>query len=188
MPETLILRCDNCGAPLPIPDGVDFVTCTYCGSALIVHRDNGVAYTEVLKKLDKRTVHLANEIELVRLHQMLDDIDRSWDKELESYKIYDGKGPGQLPSEGNAVMRSLSFFLFGGWMLLVAMIGFGGFSLFLALVGLGLIGGGIYFLFRNFHKVEAYQKAISLYHARRDKVRLQIADIEAKLNAENPDE
>ncbi|MBL9086825.1 MAG: hypothetical protein JNM10_06750 [Planctomycetia bacterium] len=44
--ETLALRCTSCGASLSVPSGPAHVTCTFCGTALLVVRSGGVAYLE----------------------------------------------------------------------------------------------------------------------------------------------
>lgn len=44
--ETLALRCTSCGAALAIPNGPEHVTCTFCGTALMVVRSGGVAFLE----------------------------------------------------------------------------------------------------------------------------------------------
>lgn len=44
--ETLALRCTSCGAALAIPNGPAHVTCTFCGTALMVVKQGGVAFLE----------------------------------------------------------------------------------------------------------------------------------------------
>lgn len=44
--ETLALRCTSCGASLAIPNGPEHVTCTFCGTALMVVKQGGVAFLE----------------------------------------------------------------------------------------------------------------------------------------------
>lgn len=44
--ETLALRCTSCGASLAIPTGPAHVTCTFCGTALMVVKQGGVAFLE----------------------------------------------------------------------------------------------------------------------------------------------
>ncbi len=44
--ETLTLRCASCGASLSIPRGPEHVTCTFCGTALLVRETGGVTFLE----------------------------------------------------------------------------------------------------------------------------------------------
>ncbi|MFO0933834.1 MAG: hypothetical protein U1E39_14185 [Planctomycetota bacterium] len=44
--ETLALRCTSCGASLAIPNGPERVTCTFCGTALMVVKQGGVAFLQ----------------------------------------------------------------------------------------------------------------------------------------------
>jgi hypothetical protein len=70
------LSCGKCGAPLSVPERTQFLTCTFCGSRLEVHREGGAAYTAVLEKL-------ADDLETVRLQNELERVDREYETALQ---------------------------------------------------------------------------------------------------------
>jgi Flp pilus assembly protein TadB len=85
--ELLSLACGHCGAPLEVPDGTRFVTCGYCSSKLEVHRSGGAIYTEVLEALQKRTEEIADDVEILKLQNELERIDREWQENRAGYMI-----------------------------------------------------------------------------------------------------
>ena len=182
MLKTFVLHCDNCGAPLTISPGVDQITCPYCGSVLSIHRNDGVATTETLAALNRRAEQLADTIEVLRLNQTLMDLDRAWDREVESYKFRNRDGSGSLLGPEEAVLRSEPVLAPGLWMLFIALgLPFDGGLLFMGPISLLALAGGAFVVYRNLTKVWAYQQAVARYHAQRDKLRLQIAAIEDRL-------
>lgn len=62
--ELETLSCNNCGAPLQVPENANFVSCAQCGSQLAVKRNESARYTEVLQRLDTRTTEMARELKL----------------------------------------------------------------------------------------------------------------------------
>jgi uncharacterized Zn finger protein (UPF0148 family) len=63
--EILSMSCNKCGAPLQVPTGTNFVTCTYCKSALAIHRTGNAAYTEVLAGIDRKTDQILEHVEAI---------------------------------------------------------------------------------------------------------------------------
>ena len=59
---TLALNCNNCGAPLSVPDGVRFLTCSFCQSQLEVVQEGNAAFTKVLEQLQERTEQVATDV------------------------------------------------------------------------------------------------------------------------------
>lgn len=63
--ELLSMSCNKCGAPLEVPAGTSFVTCTYCKSSLAIHRTGNAAYTEVLAQIDHKTDQILEHVEAI---------------------------------------------------------------------------------------------------------------------------
>lgn len=72
------LSCNNCGAPLDVPESSNYITCSHCGSRLIVRRTDSAAYTEVLNRIDERTERMSGDLAVIRLHNELERLDREW--------------------------------------------------------------------------------------------------------------
>jgi DNA-directed RNA polymerase subunit RPC12/RpoP len=98
------LTCINCGAPLEVPSEATFVTCSHCGSRLIVRSNNSVAYTEALDKLDKRTEHMAQDIDYIRAQNELQLLEREWELNRERFLIRSRDGTLSEPTSTSAVM------------------------------------------------------------------------------------
>ena len=59
--ELETLSCNNCGAPLEVPPGANFVTCAHCGSRLAIKRTDNASYTEVLDQIGQRTERMSED-------------------------------------------------------------------------------------------------------------------------------
>lgn len=101
--ELETLSCNNCGAPVEVPRGVDYVTCAHCRSRLEVKRTETSAYTEVLDRLDERTARMAEDLEAIRSDTEVEQIDREWQMEREKYLEHDEHGSSSVPSTGGVV-------------------------------------------------------------------------------------
>ena len=60
--QTESLNCNNCGAPIEVPGGANFVTCVHCNTQLAIKRTESVAYTETLQRIDRHTEQLADQV------------------------------------------------------------------------------------------------------------------------------
>lgn len=81
------IACNNCGAPLEVPPGANFVSCNHCGSNLAVRRSTSVSYTENVDQIDQRTESMARQLAELRYHQELENLDRQWERERERYLV-----------------------------------------------------------------------------------------------------
>ncbi|HZZ72676.1 MAG TPA: hypothetical protein VFE24_10500 [Pirellulales bacterium] len=84
--------CNQCGAPLRIPLAVRFVCCAHCGSQLLVHREEGLLYTEKIDQLDQRTEQMATQLARLRYESALAQLDREWEEERKQYVAVDKSG------------------------------------------------------------------------------------------------
>ena len=47
------MACASCGAPLSIPNDVEYLYCAYCGASLVVERGEGYAIMKVAEEVSK---------------------------------------------------------------------------------------------------------------------------------------
>jgi LSD1 subclass zinc finger protein len=104
--ELVSLVCGHCGAPLEVPEGTRYVTCGYCSSKLEVHRSGGAIYTEVLEALQRRTEEIADDVEILKLQNELERIDREWQIEREKRLVH-GKHGTREPSVAGSVLLGI---------------------------------------------------------------------------------
>ena len=95
--KLLALTCSNCGAPVSIPSGVEFFTCSHCHSKLSLQKSGGAYITAVLQEIDGRTDRLENEVRLLRLRDELHEHERRWERERPRHMIRDGQGRMIVP-------------------------------------------------------------------------------------------
>lgn len=82
--ELIPIACHHCGAPLDVPPQAEIVTCQHCTTRLAVHRNESVAWTEMLEELDERTEYLESSVDWLCLQRELDELDRSWQLQQQS--------------------------------------------------------------------------------------------------------
>jgi hypothetical protein len=172
--ELAAIACNNCGAPLHIPDGVNFVTCNHCGSQLAVKRNESVVYTERLEKLEGRTNSMVDEIRQLRIQQELNQADDDWESEKQNYMIRSKNGSGTLPDEPGAIMGPVTSGI-GLIVLAIAALTIRDGSSLVCLPMLFLLGITGWVCFDYFTKLNNYRQAQANYYQRR-------ADIEQKYN------
>jgi hypothetical protein len=98
---------------LEVPGGTRFVTCGYCSSKLEVHRSGGAIYTEVLQAIQRRTEELAEEVEILKLQNELQRIDREWQIDRESCMIRRKNGGLREPSPVTGAFIGISCIVCG---------------------------------------------------------------------------
>ena len=160
--ELLSLACGHCGAPLEVPDGTRYATCGYCSSKLEVRRSGGAIYTEVLEAIQKRTAEIAGEVEILKLQNQLERIDREWQAEREKCMIRGKNGSVSEPTTIGAAFLGI-FCLIVGVVFLVA----GTQTPPLMLFGLGGVVVGFMNLFCGTKKAQLFQEKKQRYEQRR---------------------
>jgi hypothetical protein len=76
--STTGLACNNCGAPLDVPDTARFATCAHCGSRLTVRRNDTAAWTEVVEQIAGDTGRINEGVTLLALQAEVERLDREW--------------------------------------------------------------------------------------------------------------
>jgi hypothetical protein len=152
------IACNQCGAPLQVPDAAQFVTCNHCGASLAVRRDGTITYTEVLSQLSQQTANLSEQVAQLRYQNAVDQVDRRWEKEREKLLVRSKDGTTYEPSSSIAL-------LIGGAMAVVGIILTAGTSF--GSMGLWLVGGGIFYAVLGGFAGAKFEKAKSHYRKRR---------------------
>jgi DNA-directed RNA polymerase subunit RPC12/RpoP len=173
--ELLSLACGHCGAPLEVPAGTRYVTCGYCSSKLEVHRSGGAIYTEVLEALQKRTEEIADDVEILKLQNELERLDREWQTDRESCMTRGKDGSLSEPSPIAGTIMGLVVIGIGiFWTVTAAQM-----SPPMALFGLVFIGVAAVGIFGNLKRSERFNEKKRQYESRRKEV------LEALRNFEN---
>lgn len=167
--ELEAIACNNCGAPLHIPEGVNFVTCSHCGSQLAVKRNESVVYTERLEKLEGQSNTMVSEIRQLKMQQELNQLDDYWQADKQNYMIRSKNGSGSLPDKPGAM---LGLVVMGIALVILVIIAFSirdGLA-YLSLPILAFLGVGGWTTFDYFSKLNAYNAAQANYYQQRDEI------------------
>ena len=159
------VSCNNCGAPLEVGAGTNYVTCGHCGSRLAVRRTGSSAYTELLEEIDQKTDVMARQLAELRHHAELERIDREWEQERRGFLTTDKRGNTHEPTTAGAILVGVVFVGFGlffavtSWNMRAPCL--------FPVVGLGFAGLGAYFVIAGPAKAKEYQRAQEAYRRRR---------------------
>ena len=112
--EIETLSCNNCGAPLKVPDIANFVRCNHCDSQLAIRRKDSVAYTELLQSLHEKTdsLHdktdsLLDQMQSLAYQNAIARVDREWEREKKQYYIRNKEGHEFEPTMGSLVFSAI---------------------------------------------------------------------------------
>ncbi len=87
--RTESLNCNNCGAPLEVPETAHFAKCNHCTTQLAIHRTDTATYTEKLAEVTQRADRLADELALLAYRNDLANIDRAWERDRQKMMLTD---------------------------------------------------------------------------------------------------
>lgn len=163
------VACNNCGAPLTVPEGVNFVTCSHCNSQLAVKRNESILYTERLTQLEGRTDTMADELQRLKMQQELNRLDDDWNSEKQTYMIRQKNGAGNLPDEGAAIMGPVVSII-GLIVLGVVMLSVRDGIQFMCLPMLLFAALVAWICYDYYNKLNSYNQAIAAYYSRRDQI------------------
>ncbi|MCB9870187.1 MAG: hypothetical protein H6837_10045 [Planctomycetes bacterium] len=107
--KVLGLTCNNCGAPLEVPEKTRYLTCAFCESRLEVHRSGAAHFTEVLEAVGEIRADLAT----IKRQNDLERLDREWQLEREKWLTIDQHGRGSVPTVASGVMAIVVGFVGG---------------------------------------------------------------------------
>ncbi len=182
--ELLSLTCQNCSAPIQVPVGAKFVTCSHCGAQLAVKRNDSIAYTETLETIDSRTERMAVQLDDLQRQSDVANLDREWELKRDEFFVTGKHGLRHLPTAGGSIVGGLVITVFGIiWTIIACGIGgamgqHGGpftlFGLVFPLFGVAFVGFGLWNAYHHYSKASEYEKAQEKYH--RERAELKRAD------------
>ena len=130
------VSCNHCGGPLQVPETTRFVTCSYCGMRLEIHRSGNAVYSEVLAAIDQRTAKMTDDLEAIRRQNEIERLDREWQMRRDSLMI-SGKNGRSDPSVIGGVFGLIVGTIGGVFVMAVAPGPVKLFGLVFLLVGVG---------------------------------------------------
>ena len=159
--QTESVTCNQCGAPLTVPEVANFVTCNHCESRLAIRRTDTVTFTEKLERRESNQSEMLSRLHRLERQNEVASIDRQWEREKKSYMVSDKHGQHE-PSVAGAVVM----FLVAGFGLVFAATGFLNgtpIALFgLIFAAIACLGG-----FYHLHKTSEFRAARKRYYRRR---------------------
>lgn len=96
--KILSLNCNECGAPLDVPQKAKYVTCGFCDSRLAIQHSGNTYSTEVIEQLVQTTSAIQSDVEELKRRAAISDLDLDWERRKRSYVIKDKNGRESLPS------------------------------------------------------------------------------------------
>ncbi len=159
------LNCNQCGAPLEVPEKVQFVTCDYCSARLSIHRQGNAVYSEALDEIERRTGQIAEDLETIKIQNELESLDRQWMLDRDRFKVKGQDGHYSVPSQAGSMVGMILAAGFGVfWTVTAASMGAPGFfPLFGIMFVIVAIAGGI----ASLKKADAYQRNRKSYEVER---------------------
>jgi preprotein translocase subunit SecF len=101
--KVVTVDCNSCGAPLEVGEKTRFVTCRYCSKRLSIQHSESSVYTEVLDDIKESTDKISQDMEVIKLQNQLEQLDREWMLQRESFMISSKNGGKHLPTGGSAI-------------------------------------------------------------------------------------
>jgi hypothetical protein len=170
--NVITLTCNHCGAPLDVPEGVNFFNCRFCSSRLAIERSASAVYTRVLEGLEQKTNEISQDLQTIKAQNEIERLDREWQVERDQLLIHRKDGRTAEPSVAGTIGSSLMLALIGlVWFIGSTSMSRGGMnhgisSLF-PILGLGLMGFSLVALIRGLQKARDFDFQRSTYEARR---------------------
>lgn len=167
--ELFSLSCNHCGAPLEVPASARFLTCRHCGSRLEVVTNGDAAWTVVqaqVAQIAERQDEMANDLEIIRLQNELERLDREWDSYRRGHLHRDKHGNEQEPSTAGGMMM-MAIGIVGG-LFFFGMTSAAGAPMLFRLVGLVFAAFGFFGGILAIQRGKAYEGSQQRYrHERR---------------------
>ncbi|MDB6080520.1 MAG: hypothetical protein JWO82_4267 [Akkermansiaceae bacterium] len=161
------VSCQGCGASLEVSEDVRYVTCNYCDASLEIVHDTTVTHSLLLKKLERNTDRLIDEVTELRLARELELLDAAWQKFCKATFAVDSDGTVHEPSENESRGLAVIGIVVGVVICVAAAIGG---SPFYILPGGALIALAAASFSRTPKLVTEYRKSKAVYQRRRQEV------------------
>lgn len=156
------IACSNCGAPLEVPESIDFVTCNHCTTQLSIRRTESISYTEKLEQVAADQSLLRERLVELERQNRLATLARHWESHKKQYEIHkDGKT--SMPSEVGGVVGMVMGAVVG---IFIAMAAPGPMKLF----GLVFFAVGVFAGLRSQTLAKQYNRDYRNYRRRRTEI------------------
>ncbi len=162
--KLLAISCNNCGAPLEVPEKTKFVTCRFCESQLQVHHTNSTAYTEVLEALERKTTQIADDVASLKIQNSLLQADRDWENLKQKYMVKGKDGYLSVPTKVGTLFGAVFGVCFGLIWTVVAGAMTGGVFAIFGLIFIGVVIAGS---INSYNKAEQFEAAQKQYRSKR---------------------
>jgi len=103
------VRCNHCGAPLEVGGKTRFVTCQFCNSQLEIKHSESAVFTEEVTRIADNTEKMAGSLEAIRLQNEIEQLDREWSLQQETY---DAGGRNKGPQTTGQALFGMGFAVF----------------------------------------------------------------------------
>lgn len=164
------VSCQGCGASLEVSEEVRYVTCNYCDASLEIIHDATVTRSLLLRKLERNTDRLLDEVAVLRLGRELENLDEAWEKFCEATFARDSDGTVHEPSEDESRGMATIGMVIGSAIAVVAIFT----QPFFILPGAALIITSYRSYSRVPEMVSEYRRSKDLYQGRRGKIQAEI--------------
>jgi len=165
--KTISLTCDNCGAPLVVPENTRHLTCSHCNSRLEVQHSGGAIFTTLLERIEKQTEQAAGHLATIKVQNELAQLDREFDMESRGEMVRDKNGRESEPSSVVSLVGGVMAVVFGLiFTFTAAQMGTGIMPLF----GLLFVGMGFFIAIAGTGQTNRYAQRKSRYQRRREEL------------------
>lgn len=171
--KVVTVDCNSCGAPLQVGAKTRFITCRYCSKRLSIQYSESSVYTEVLDDIKELTDKISQDMEVIKLQNQVEQLDREWMLQRESFMVTSKNGGKHLPTTGRHMVGGI--FpppVFGViWIGFAASMGAPGvFPLF----GIVFIAFALFSTVSSLGKVKGYQNAHTRHQTYRRQLQLRL--------------
>lgn len=111
--SALTVRCQSCGAPLQVSDGIRFITCNYCKAELELVRDASATHTRLLETLQADTRQVRGSLRILEIQNEIERLDRDWDSWRQENLTRSQNGDYFEPNHFTASIFPLLFLIIG---------------------------------------------------------------------------
>lgn len=170
------VACQNCGAPLQVTESASYVTCAFCHTQLAVVHTGSAHFTEQMQKIAEGTQAAQQNLEIIRLQNELEQMDREFQIEREDLQT-SGKHGKSDPSRVGGILGlviGVPFTLF--WIGMAASMKA---PFFFPLFGVLFLIGIVYICIREFSNSNRLDEVRESYHTRRGRLLAEIARLQS---------
>lgn len=171
----LPVTCNQCGAPLSVPEDVRFVTCAHCDTSLSVEHEGDAYFTRALEELGEKAEQIDAKLDSVERQLQRQNLDLQWEIDRKKLMVRSKEGdlvvPKRADSPGSIAQLAIGGVIICVFLTIASQVSGGGamFGLFAVIAGVAMLFGII----------SEHSKAVRYERARR-----RYRDSKARLGSE----